>query len=70
VTLEKEIKLKSWIDSASYVELLKRWQFAPTGDPMFLGDVGKYYTHVMRRKRDQIGEDAHLAASKLIGWMV
>lgn len=42
---------KSWIDNASYDQLLEKWRFAPVGDPFFQGDTGEYYSDVMRQKR-------------------
>ncbi len=58
---------KAWIDGASYEELLRRWRYAPAGDPMFKGDTGVHYTAVMAEKRaaDPAG---HVRASKSVGW--
>ena len=63
-----ELEMRQWIDHASYTELLRRWRFAPSGDPMFHGDVGVYYATVMGRRRDEVGAEAHTSASKEIGW--
>jgi len=57
---------KGWIDSASYLELLEHWRLAPSGDPMFLGEVGVYYEDRMQAKRDEVGLAVHIAASKAI----
>ena len=62
-----ETQMKAWIDSASYEELLRRWRFAPVGDPMFQGDIGKYYSDTMFRQRDA-NPGEHVRASKSIGW--
>lgn len=59
---------KEWIDQASYEDLLRRWRFAPSGDPMFRGEAGEYYTKVMAEKRKKIGDAGHTQASKNIGW--
>lgn len=59
---------KQWIDGASYTELLHRWRFASTGDPMFQDDTGKYFAEVMFAKRKQVGDAGHVAASKEVGW--
>ena len=58
---------KEWIDQASYEDLLRRWRFAPVGDPFFQGDTGDYYSKIMGELRaaDPAG---HVAASKSIGW--
>ena len=58
---------KEWIDNASYTELLTKWRFAPSGDPMFI-EAGKYFSEVMKFKRNEIGHDAHTTISKAIGW--
>lgn len=58
---------KEWIDNASYEELLKKRRQAPIGDPLFQGD-GEYYRKVMRQKRDEVGHEAAVRASKNIGW--
>ena len=59
---------KQKIDSMSYEALLSRWRFAPVGDPMFVGEVGDYYSKVMSEKRQAVGPSAAVAASKTIGW--
>lgn len=59
---------KRWIDNASYGQLLSRWRFAPAGDPFFQREIGKYYSKVLSEKRQEVGNAAHVAASKAIGW--
>ena len=61
-------KIKKQIDEMSYESMLRLWRNAPSGDPMFQGETGIYYKEVMFRKRDEVGPDAHVAASKSIGW--
>lgn len=63
-----EKEMIEWIDNASYEELLHKWRFAPISDPFFMGEIGKYYDKVMRRKREEIGDDEHTRISKKIGW--
>lgn len=58
----------AWIDNASYEELLRKWRYAPAGDPMFQGETGQYYSEVMAKKRDEVGNAEHVRASKSIGW--
>lgn len=60
-------EMKQWIDDATLEQLLNKWRFAPVGEPMFQGDIGKYYAKVMTAKRsaDPAG---WVAASKRIGW--
>jgi len=59
---------KKWIDNATYEELLSRWRFAPAGSPWFQGEIGEYYAKVMEEKRKEVGDAAHVRASKKIGW--
>jgi len=61
-------KMKQWIDSASYEELLRKWRFEPPGSPWFQGEIGDYYSKHMATKRDEIGNGEHVRASKSIGW--
>jgi len=61
-------EMKKWIDGASYRQLLSKWRFAPAGNPFFQGEVGDYYSEVMARKRSEVGDAEHVAASKSIGW--
>ena len=65
---ETQEECKNWIDNASYEELLRKWRFSPSGSPFFEGEVGDYYKEVMFRKRDEVGNAAHVRASKKIGW--
>lgn len=57
---------KQYIDSLDYEQLLRRWRFAPSGDPWFQGETGKYWSERMKELRKQ-GAD-HVRASKTVGW--
>lgn len=59
---------KKWIDKAQYIDLLRRWRFAPAGDPIFQNEAGDYYTLKMKARRREIGGRAHTRISKAIGW--
>ena len=59
---------KKRIDNMDYESMLSLWRNAPIGHPMFQGETGEYYSKVMAKKRDEVGNDAHVAASKSIGW--
>lgn len=61
-------KTKAMIDWMDYETMFRRWRFAPAGDPMFQGEVGRYYAEVMKKKRSELGDAAHTATSKRIGW--
>lgn len=63
-----EKEMKEWIDNASYKELLFKWRFDPLGSPFFKGDVGMHYDEIMRKKKEEIGQDEHVRISKEIGW--
>lgn len=63
-----EQKLKKWIDDATYEQLLEKWRFAPTGDPFFNGEIGKYFCHVMYEKKERLSTQDRTDASKTIGW--
>ena len=56
---------KNWIDNASYEQLLKKWRFAPTGDPYFQNECGKYFGKIMNEKSKTVDT---VQASKNIGW--
>ena len=56
-----------WIDNASLEALLRRWRFAPCGDPIFEGDAAGYYEERMESLRRENPEE-WTAASKRIGW--
>ncbi len=58
---------KKWIDDADYETLLRRWRTATVGDPIFQGEIGKYYADALMRKRDE-DPGAAVRASKNIGW--
>jgi len=60
--------MKKAIDEMDYESMLRRWRNAPVGDPFFQGEVGDYYSKVMAKKRSEVGDSAHVAASKSIGW--
>ena len=59
---------KVWIDGSLYQTLLSKWRFAPSGDPMFQGELGEYYQKVMFEKRDALPHAQQVQASKNVGW--
>lgn len=63
-----EEEMKEWIDKASYEELLRKWRFAPSGDPFFHKEMGIYYSMAMAKKQKEVGYEGHVKASKKIGW--
>lgn len=61
-------EMMAWIDNATYEQLLSKWRLAPAGDPFFHGEVGSYYSIKIAKKRKEVGESAHVVASKNVGW--
>ena len=57
---------KAHIAGLSYEGLLRKWRFAPVGDPWFQGETGDYWSKRMAELRDA-GAD-HVGASKALGW--
>jgi hypothetical protein len=57
---------KKDIDSLSYEELLRKWRFAPAGEPWFQGETGDYWAKRMAELREQHPDP--VGVSKRIGW--
>ena len=58
---------KKYIDEQTHYSLLWRIRFAPSGDPWFQGETGKYW---MRRRAELRAKDPAqaVADSKNMGW--
>jgi len=61
-------KHKEKIDAMGYESMLQLWRNAPSGQYLFQGETGDYFSKVMGEKRSAISDDDHVAASKRIGW--
>jgi hypothetical protein len=61
--VDEEIKKK--IDDMDYESMLRHWRNAPVGDPMFQGG---YFAVMMNKKKSELPQGEHVAASKKIGW--
>ena len=59
--------LKAEIDAKSHYDLLSRWRFAQSGDPMFQGESGKYWGKRMAEKKAEDPGQA-VANSKALGF--
>jgi len=68
VSSQEVERMKRWIDTASYEDLLRKRRFAVSGDPFFQGEVGDHYVKVMSERRAEVGVDEHVRISKLVGW--
>jgi len=64
----KLIEQKKWIETASYKQLLAKYRFAPIGDPFFCESTGDHFQKIMRIRRQMVGDEGHVAASKALGW--
>jgi len=62
-------EMKRWVDNASYEELLRKWRYAPAGDPFFRNDtgMGDYYSSTMNKRKIEISHGAAVAISKSLG---
>lgn len=60
-------EMKRWINKASYEMLLSKWRSAPIGSPWFMGEIGDYYSQVMKQKRAEVGDAEHSKISKRLG---
>ena len=61
-------EMKTWIDNASYEELLKKWRYAKSRDPFFFGEIGQHYKKVVGEKKSRLTHEQQVAASKSVGW--
>lgn len=61
-------KTKKIIDDMSYNKMLSLWRNSPSGNSMFEGETGEYFSKVMHEKKVNIGSAAHTQASKNVGW--
>jgi hypothetical protein len=61
-------KVKKQIDEMDYEAMLRLWRNAMPCAAVFQGDTGDYFSEVMKKKRAEVGNDAHVAASKRIDW--
>jgi hypothetical protein len=67
--VELNAKNKAYIDGLNYYQLLQYYRFARAGDPWFQGETGIYWGDRMNELRSKEGgQEAHVAASKGIGW--
>lgn len=58
--------IKKEIDNMNYYELLKKWRFAPSGDPILSGEIGEYFSDKMTSKKYE--EKDPMKISDLVGW--
>jgi hypothetical protein len=62
------VEMKRWVDGASYVELLRKWRFEPSGSPWFEGEMGEYFQAVMSQRSQETSGEERVRASKSLGW--
>lgn len=56
---------KYWIDSASYMALLRKWRF-DTGEEFQDPDYYQHFSITMAKKKKDVD---HVAISKQVGWV-
>jgi hypothetical protein len=56
------------IDNMPIREMLAKSRFAPSVDPLLMGETGEYFSKVMSAKRAAIGGLNWTILSKQIGW--
>ena len=61
---------KTWIDNASYRQLLQRWRFAPIGDLFFQGEIGDYYVKIIKKRKKYQYYWLHIIWMKLKGYAI
>lgn len=62
---------KMAIDSMSYEAMLSLQRNARAGHPYFqYGEISDYFQASMKKKREEIGQEGAVAASKSVGWDV
>ena len=44
-------RLKKWIDNASYDQLLYKWRYAPSDDPIFDSEIKEYYRKILFERK-------------------
>ena len=59
---------KNIIDEMTYEQMLRLWRFSPSGHKMFIGDVGTYFSEIMKKKSNALSQDELVQTSKNIGW--
>jgi hypothetical protein len=67
--IEQKKEMIDWIDNASLISLLRRWRFAPSSDPIFVGEVGSHFSDKLFGFRAR-NPDEWVTASKFVGWKV
>ena len=57
--------VKTWIDKATYAELLETWRFGEHGDPRFRGETGEYYFRSMFTKQGKLADRGEAVSAKI-----
>ena len=61
------IRMKEWVDKASYEELIEKWNKAKIGDPYFQGEMGDYYELALIKGKAGMSGHAVAQANKRFG---
>jgi hypothetical protein len=63
-----EEEMISWINKASYEQLLRKNRFSASGNLYFIGEVGIHYMKVMAEKKAALDPGEAAEISKKVGW--
>lgn len=56
-----------WINQASFEDLLRKWRFAPAGDPFLKGHIGDHFNKIYCQRRNSLDPGEFTRISKKIG---
>jgi hypothetical protein len=56
------------IDKMNYEEMLTLWRFSPSANKLFEGELGDYFTKIMKEKENKLDSGEYAEISKRIGW--
>lgn len=63
-----ESDARTAIDAMNYEAMLRKVRTAPLNDPLFRGEVGKYFHARMKEKRSALPEDVRAKIHGSAGW--
>lgn len=56
------------IDTMNYEQMLRKYRFAPSGDPYFQGSTGDYFMKRFEALHKLLSPSEIVEASKTVGW--
>ena len=64
--MDLTLENKAYIDGLNYYGLLRKWRFAPVGDPWFQGETGEYWAKRLGQLRDDNPENTVQVSKELV----